>query len=120
SDSDRDCQWVVAEDGGYMKGVGVWRLDRATRRAFLCELIGDMSAISDILDAVLYAAWRQKARAIDFGSNDARFVPRLKSQWFMRRPGHHCHIKSFVDRSFPADIRSADAWHITGGDMDFY
>jgi GNAT superfamily N-acetyltransferase len=120
ADSDRNYKWLAAYVGTELKGVAVWRFDPTIRRVFLCELIGDSQSIPALLKSVLRAAYRQKARAIEFPTNDPALIPLLKSNGFIRRSGHHLVVRSCTDKILPANIHRAEAWRIYGGDIDYF
>jgi GNAT superfamily N-acetyltransferase len=120
ADSDKDYRWIAAYDGSELKGVGVWRFDPTTRRVFLCELIGNPRSISAVLDGIVRAAYRLKARTIDFPTNDLALISLLKSKGFIKRPGHHFVVRSFISKLLPANIHWSKAWRIYGGDIDYF
>lgn len=118
TDSDRDYQWVAAYAGADLTGVGVWRFDATTRDAFLCELIGDPQSFSAVLNVVLRAAYRQKARVLSFPTNDPAHIPLLRANGFIRMSGHPFIVRSLTSQLLPANIHLAEAWRIHGGDFD--
>jgi GNAT superfamily N-acetyltransferase len=120
ADSDRDYRWIAAYAGAELKGLAVWRFDPATRRVFLCELIGEPQSIRAVLENVLRAAYRQKARVLDFPTNDRALIPLLQSNGFVRRPGYRFVVRSLTGKTLPANIHMAEAWRLYGGDIDSF
>jgi GNAT superfamily N-acetyltransferase len=120
ADSEKDYRWVAAYAGKELKGVAVWRFDPTIRRVFLCELLGDSQSIPAVLNSVLRTAIRQKARVIDFPTNDPALIPLLKSSGFIRRSSHHLVVRSCTGKILPANIHRAEAWRIYGGDIDYF